>query len=262
MSDSSSEPLLRLASEFVRHRNCLWVAGDFTPLFLRLEQHWQRHLGQVDSAIGGPFREYLAGFVLHGVHLPRHCVYSWTIYLQEPRLNLFFAGDTGLGHATGRFFTEHVKEGDSNEFYQDLKRPGQELHRSIVDFQEPAAKEGIERFYHQSEQRPAKFVHLGGHRYGLLSAHPDWDEDWFHSVEAGQLAGVGEDGKEELGAIESREIGWYCGCSHGKILEVLAPVMKQDGEGLFGEESVISVHCPRCAAEYRISREAMEHQIS
>jgi molecular chaperone Hsp33 len=42
------------------------------------------------------------------------------------------------------------------------------------------------------------------------------------------------------------------------MLEVLAPTMRQDPDGLFGDEEKIEIRCPRCAGRYAITREAME----
>jgi molecular chaperone Hsp33 len=34
--------------------------------------------------------------------------------------------------------------------------------------------------------------------------------------------------------------------------------MKQDPEGLFGDEAKIEIRCPRCGARHTITREALE----
>ena len=41
-------------------------------------------------------------------------------------------------------------------------------------------------------------------------------------------------------------------------MEVLAPVMRQDASGLFGDSEKIEIRCPRCAARHAITCEAME----
>jgi hypothetical protein len=38
--------------------------------------------------------------------------------------------------------------------------------------------------------------------------------------------------------------------------------MEADPEALFGDEETITVNCPRCAARYRVSREAMEAHVA
>jgi molecular chaperone Hsp33 len=42
------------------------------------------------------------------------------------------------------------------------------------------------------------------------------------------------------------------------MLEVLAPVMRQDADGLFGGEPKVEIRCPRCAARHAVTREALE----
>jgi molecular chaperone Hsp33 len=41
-------------------------------------------------------------------------------------------------------------------------------------------------------------------------------------------------------------------------MEVLAPAMRSGAAGLFGEDEMIEIRCPRCAARHTITREAME----
>lgn len=42
------------------------------------------------------------------------------------------------------------------------------------------------------------------------------------------------------------------------MMEVLAPVMRSDPEGLFGDAETVQIQCPRCAARHTITREALE----
>ena len=44
----------------------------------------------------------------------------------------------------------------------------------------------------------------------------------------------------------------------GETFEVLAPTMRQDPDGLFGEEQKLEIRCPRCGARYIVTREALE----
>jgi molecular chaperone Hsp33 len=67
--------------------------------------------------------------------------------------------------------------------------------------------------------------------------------------------------KEVVAPIESRAFRWHCGCSHRKILDILSSPMRADAEALFGGEERIQVNCPRCAAKYTVTREAMEARV-
>ena len=63
---------------------------------------------------------------------------------------------------------------------------------------------------------------------------------------------------ETVVPVERRVYRWHCGCNQERMLEVLAPTMKQSPDELFGDEEKIEIRCPRCGARYAITREAME----
>jgi molecular chaperone Hsp33 len=63
---------------------------------------------------------------------------------------------------------------------------------------------------------------------------------------------------ETLSLLEDRVVRWHCGCNQARMLEVLAPAMRHDPAGLFGDDEKIEIRCPRCGARYAITREAME----
>lgn len=253
---SARPPLVRVTNRFVRHRNVLVAEADCSALFEAYEQHCNGYGIQNDPAHDRLFRELLAGFTLHAASHPRNEVLAWTIHFQDPHLNCFLAGDTQRSSVTGRVFTDGLKKEDSNMFYQELVVRGKPMHRSIVPFEGTSPKGSIEFFYSQSEQRPGKFFHLGEGRYCLLSAHPDYDAVWFRNLGLESIHRLAEE--EVLSVIETRDYGWQCGCHHQKILDILRHPMMADPEGLFGSDPAITVNCPRCAAKYRVTREAME----
>jgi molecular chaperone Hsp33 len=90
----------------------------------------------------------------------------------------------------------------------------------------------------------------------LVAAHPDYDEAWFEALTTEQVAAMEQ--AEELGQLEKRVYRWHCGCNQARMLEVLAPVFRQDADGLFEGEEKIEIRCPRCAARHAITREALE----
>ena len=147
-----------------------------------------------------------------------------------------------------------------NEFYQELKRPRRDLHRSFVDFRGQDAKSAVERFYAQSEQRPGKLFFPGGDRALLVTAHPDWDQAWFDNLDDATVTNLAE--TEEVKLLETRVYRWFCGCSHARVLEMLAPVFKQSPDELFGPDETVHLGCPRCAAGYGVTREALEAHLA
>jgi molecular chaperone Hsp33 len=249
-----------IENRFVRGRNVLVASADFSGLFVDYFLHLQTHGVRVTRSDSELFKDLLAGFTLHAASHPRNEVLAWTIHFQNPHINVFLVGDTELSTVAGRVFKEGLKKEDSNLFYQDLVVRGKPPHRSIVPFEGTDPKATIEFYYSQSEQRPGRFFHLGGDRYALVTAHPDWDESWFKNLTAEAVDQL--ESTETLNLIETRRYGWHCGCHYDKILEILRNPMLSDPEALFGTEEAITINCPRCAARYRISREAMEAYLA
>lgn len=249
-----------VSNYFVRGRNSLLSEFDASDLLVEYYLHRKDHRLEYAAALDTLFKDLLAAFALHGASRPRNEVLAWTVRFPDPLASFFLVGDTELGSIAGRVFDENIRAEGNGDFFQEVKRPGKPLHRSMVDFDGKTAKAAVERYYAQSEQRPGRFFYLGGDRYALLTAHPDWDEAWFEGLTLEQLRTIHED--EETNCIETRRLYWLCGCSHEKMLEVLVPVMQNDAEALFEGEETIEINCPRCAGRYRITREALEDRIN
>ncbi|MBK1857401.1 Hsp33 family molecular chaperone HslO [Cerasicoccus arenae] len=202
------------------------------------------------------FQRALACFTLHCVSQPRRQALSWTINFQEPLMNLFLVGDTDDDTVAGRVFTEGVAEADHNSFYQEVGKSGQDPYRSYIDFEGRDPLLAAQEYYQRSEQRPARFFALSDTQYALLTAHPDWNRDWFYRVQPEDVMLLDE--REDLHHIETRKIRWNCGCSDVRIFAALEPIFRHQADELFGGDDVIAVNCPRCSAKYGVTREALE----
>lgn len=254
------EDTFPITNHFVRGRNVLVSTADMGPLFAQFQKHrhhFQIELNDEQEAI---FRAFLSGFALHTASYPRTAILAWTIHFQDPALNVFLGGDASASTVTGRLFTEGLREEDSNMFYQDLVLRGKPTHRSIVPFEGTDPRGTMEFYYQQSEQRPGRFFHLEGDLYALVSAHPDFDPQWFRNLTTESVACLAQN--ETLSHIETRHFRWHCGCHRERIEKILIAPMADDPEGLFGDDEVITVNCPRCAARYRVSRESMEAALA
>lgn len=243
--------------DFIRHRNVLLVQSDLGPLlvdyYLHLADHKLRHAPEHDLLL----KQALVAFTLHGAARPRNEHFAWTIGLQEPRLNLFMAGDNEDCIVACRLFTENVREAPDNVFYGEMMPSrGAEKRRSVVSFQEADMFRAAEAFYAGSEQRLARYFDLGEDRYAFLLSHPDCDEGWLRSVDVEEVRTLAR--TQTLARIERRFYHWHCGCKQSRILNALAPAARADFAGLFGDSELIHVQCPRCAASHAITREAME----
>ena len=247
--------------DFVRHRNAMLVRSDFSGLFtdyyLHLADQKLRYTPEQDTI----FKNALASFALHCASRPKNEHVAWTLNFQVPRLNVFLAGDNEDCTVVGRIFTENVKEAAENVFFSEtIARRGAEKRRSVVPFQGADVFSAVHAYYQTSEQRPVRLFDLGEDNYAMLIEHPDCDLGWFNAVDLARVKAL--ETTETLARIDRRLYHWSCGCTDQKILGAIAPAFRTDPEGIFGEDETIHVQCPRCAAAYTLTREAMEAYLA
>lgn len=247
---------LEVRTHFVRSRHALVARADFGDLFVDYYLHLGAQRIKVAPEHDAMFKRALVAFVLHGASRPGNELTAWTINFQQPRVNLFLTGDNETGAVTGRVFDENVRELPENLFYADVVRGGEPKRRSTVTFAGADPMAAVERFYAQSEQRGARYFQLGEEEWAMVSEHPDCDLAWFRALTADAVRDL--DQTETLALVERRIYRWHCGCNQARMLEVLAPAMKADAHGLFGDEEKIEIRCPRCGARHAITREALE----
>lgn len=254
--DDEPEDGIVVHAGFVRGRNALLTRASFAPLFRDYYLHLAACQRRLDARHDGLFRDALVAFVLHAAGRPRTEMLAWTLGLQDPRLNLFVTGDNETGDTVGRVFTENVREAPRNLLFVETVRARTPRRRSVVDFTGTDLFRASETFYQQSEQRPARLFDLGDETFALLAAHPDCDLEWLESRQRDDIARLSE--VETLATIETRRCRWRCGCTQRRMLEVLAPSMRQDPQELFQGDEVLRIDCPRCALPYHVTREALE----
>ncbi len=247
---------LEVRTHFVRHRNALVARADFGELFVDYYLHLGANQIKVAPEHDALFKRALAAFTLHSASRPWKELTAWTINFQQPLVNLFLTGDNETGAITGRVFDENVKEGPESLFYADVVRGGGPKRRSAVTFDGSDPLGAAEKFYTQSEQRGARFFQLGEEEFALVTEHPDCDLAWFAALDAEQVRALAE--RETLALMERRIYRWHCGCNQERMMEVLAPTMRQDPEALFGDDPKLEIRCPRCGARHAITREALE----
>jgi molecular chaperone Hsp33 len=260
--DQTTEPNGAVVKvDFVRQRNALLVRADLGPLFTDYYLHLADHKLRYAPEQAALFRTALAAFTLHCASRPLNEHIAWTLNFQEPRLNVFLAGDNEDCTVTGRLFTENVREAADNVFFSDIvPRRGAEPRRSVVNFSGSDVFAAVAGYYARSEQQPVRCFELGGDEYALLVAQPDCDLAWFSSVDADGVRHPGA--AETIAPIQTRPYSWHCGCTQQKILAAIAPAFRADPEGLFGDGEAIRVECPRCAAGHTLTREAMEAYLA
>jgi molecular chaperone Hsp33 len=257
---SEKEAGLEVRTWFVRERNALLAQADFGPLYVDYYLHLADYGIKPEPEHDAMFKRALAGFVLHCASRPWNEMTAWTINFQRPLVNLFLAGDNEDGSVTGRVFTDNVKEMPENLFFADVIRGKGEKRRSSVSFAGNDPFVAFEEFYRRSEQRAARFFDLGEESFALMSEHPDCDLPWFEALTPAQVKGVHDD--EETNVMERRIQRWHCGCNQSRMLQVLAPAYQADADGLFEDDPVIEIRCPRCASRHNVTREAMEAYVA
>lgn len=247
---------LEVRTSFVRNRNALVAQADFGDLYVDYYLHLSANHIRVDPERDAIFKRALAAFTLHCCSRPWGELTAWTINFQAPLMNLFLTSDNETGAVTGRIFTEDVKQGPENLFFADVVRGNQPKRRSTISFDSSDPLRAVEAFYTQSEQRGARYFQLGEETFALVIEHPDCDLAWFNGLTTEAVSAL--DATETLAPLERRVYRWHCGCNQQRMMEVLAPTMRQDPEVLFGDEAKLEIRCPRCGARHTVTREAME----
>jgi molecular chaperone Hsp33 len=247
---------LEVPTLFVRNRNALLARASFSDLYVDYYLHLGAQQMRPAAEPDAMFKRALAAFTLHCASRPWNELTAWTINFQEPLINLFLTGDNDTGAITGRIFDENVKELPENIFYADVVRGREPKRRSAVSFTGSDPIAAAEKFYAQSEQRTARYFQTGEEEFAMVTELPDCDLAWLHGLTTEHVRDF--DTTEMLGPMERRIYRWHCGCNQERMMEVLAPTMRQDPGELFGTEEKLEIRCPRCGARHAITREAME----
>lgn len=240
-----------VACRFVRGRNALLCAADFGPVFM----DFYLHLGQTGVVLARGMDEQvktlLAALTLHAAAQPRTFTCAWTVHLEEAGVNLFAVTENPTGLVTGQAFERQVRAVGGNILHAETAGPRGLRRRSSVEFAGGDLLAAAASYYAASEQRGARYFHLGGDIFALLAAQPDADLDWLQSVGEGEIRSLCGDGQP---ALETRVYRFGCGCTAGKIAAAIAPALRGDLDGIFGEDTHIRVSCPRCGVRHELEK--------
>jgi molecular chaperone Hsp33 len=257
--DATADPGLEVRSYFVRGRNALVTRADFGELYvdyyLHQGQHGYQHAPEHDELL----KQALAAITLHAASRPWSESAAWTIHFHDPLLNLFVTGDNRRGAIVGQLFTENVKPDGPQLFLSDVVRERGEPRRSVVEFEGGDVFRAVEQYYARSEQRPGRYFQHGPEDFVFISAQPQCDLAWFDALDDAAILTLDE--AEHLSLLETRRYHWECGCTQARMFAVLASIMKSDPEGLFGEDPLLRISCPRCGARHTVTREALEAYV-
>ena len=242
----------RVESIFIRHRNTLMVRANFTDIFTDHYLHLGDQKLKYPPNLDHKLKELMVALTLHTVARPWSETHAWTANLRAPRVNFFATASSTHENIVGRAFTDDVREPPQNILYTQVTDDNSEPRRSTVALTDDNPFEWLAHYYTQSEQRPGKIFELPDENFVLLAAQPDFDEDWFHALDAKDVAAFPE--TENLSPLENRAFHFHCGCNLARVMPALA-VWKDKLDELFQGDDSVSVQCPRCAAKYDITRQ-------
>lgn len=240
-------------SVFVRHRNCLLLRADFSPLFVGYYLHLMQHALCHPHREVETFKQLLAFFALYVVSRPWKEHHAWTINAKGPqKANYFVTGSSQTQDIVGRIFTDNVRDTDVTMLYAQNICPERETHTSVVPLSADSPAAWIEEFFRASEQRQARAFMGQGDIFYLVTAEPDADYDWLNELTVDRVAQIEE--QEQAKLLETRDFTYRCGCSAERIIPVVRAMMK-DFADVLSEQGKLEVSCPRCGAGYTITRE-------
>ena len=251
-----NESDIEVRTYFVRGRNALVARADFSELYASWYLHRLDYGIEAVPEVEDLGRDALAAVTLHCASRPWREACAWTIKFPTPRVNIFAAGDNNSGTVVARVVTEDTQPIEKGMFYSDVIEDRKAPRRSAVDFQAGSIFEAVEMFYERSEQRPVRFFRHDEEDIVMVAAQPDCDLEWLQGLSTIDIQTL--DQSVELSLLEKRQFSFVCGCNQERMLDFIAPVFKQEADGLFGGDASLTVTCPRCGARHVLTREALE----
>ncbi len=247
----AAEPTV-IACRFVAARNALLVSGDFGAVFMDCYLHHGRNGVVLRDGADDILKESLAALALYAATRPHHETLAWTLHFEEEELNVFATAENATGRLVGRVFSGNVRNVGANVLHAEIAGPAGTRRRSSVDFPGRDVLSAASRFYAQSEQRPGRFLHLGGDTFAGLVAQPDCDAEWFAGVTREEIAALAADGNQA--PLEQRRLSFFCGCTPEKIARAIGGALRGRLGEIFGGDSHINVDCPRCGLRHELPR--------
>ncbi len=236
-----------------RQRDLLLVYGDPSPLHRDLELHLLSCCIRHERPTAALLKDGLTAMALYLISRPRFESFGWTISLQHPRLNLFFAGSAKKNTLVGRAFLENVQPAPRHLFYAQISRSFGELQTSSIEVEGSDIFKMVEQFCSRSDQQPVRFFLGEGRRVALASPFPGADRKWFQSADPAEIMALEKSG--DLKLIADRGVLFRCGCDRKMITGIVVKLYHQDPEELFRGDPEVEVECPRCGAHHVVTRE-------
>lgn len=257
--DPIEDSRVEVRSYFVRERNALATRADFGPLYVDHYLHLMQHGMRLEEDVDQVLKDALAALALHLASRPWDEDTAWTVNFQKPRFNLFVTGNSHVESVTGRAFTKDVKASTSNRFIAQTRTENSDLRQSVVEFSGTNFFAIVEGFFHQSEQRTARFFRYSEETIVMITAQPDCDEEWLAQLNDEAIRTL--DQTETLSLLEKRSYRFHCGCDLDRILPTMASLTKSLVDDLYQGDDVVTIQCPRCGARFPLARTQLESYL-
>lgn len=239
-----------------QERQIILSVGDFTDFFAAYQNHVELWGEPLDGLSDVFLRQGLAAGVIHLSNEPRDMSFGLTIHIVKPPTNVFIAGDSRESAVTGRIHVDGVKELESSRLYMQSQRPNREPSLSIIEVHSLDLLDFYEKYYRESEQRPARFFELDEASFAQVAALPGADPDFFPGLDRDQTKELLA--QEDLQLLEARPFFFQCGCNPDRMITALRQMFGGNPEEIFEGDPKIEVTCPRCGRRWWVSREEFD----
>lgn len=261
MSQAKNIQALQTQTEYLPGRECLLVQIDLSQYLIDYYLHQSSLNKNITAEQDEKLKQLIAGFA---VHLALHAAgqtHAWTLHtVEEPPCSLFVTGALSAqaelreasGYLVGNVLTENIRHTDVNSLHTQFVAHSGEPSRSYVQCESPEILDLVSHYYTQSEQQRLRLKPLpNSDRFIALAALPDFDESWFEQVELLEIPG---DIACEKKLLRTCQFVFKCDCSPEKLLPFFKSLPKQSLSELYGEDQALIINCPRCGADFPISR--------
>ena len=239
-----------VACYLIREHDVLAFYGDFRPLGVDLDLHILSCGLQYDPLARQLLLDGLIALALHLCARPAGEHVGWTVSIQRPAMNLFFTGDASETTVVGRVFLGGVEPRSHNVLISQTTSVHSEARRSSVDVEGIDIFAMVERYYRQSEQRPARFF-ASEAQSALVLGLPDADGRWIANLSDREVFRLPSRGE---GLLSRRRVSLRCGCDRLKITNALVGIYGGMTDDLFRSDPAVEVECPRCGARVVVTR--------
>lgn len=256
---------LKTTSDYLRDREVFLIRIEMSDYLLDYYHQRREFAASTSREHDDKLKDLIASFAIHLTARTALETHAWTLHIvDENPYSLFVTGSTGelgedgiaKGFLVGHILTDHIRHSDTNAIHAQCINRGKTF-RSYVPCDSSNIVSMVEGFYNQSEQRPIRIkISETSDTAVAIAALPGFESEWFNSVDIDAL--VAESESLDKTRMRTCHFTFTCDCSPEK----LTPFFKMLGEkglaDLFGEDTELSISCPRCGKRFTVSRDSLK----